>query len=90
MFEEEEVNGQPVNRIQLDSGVSRTVVNRSLISHTDIGEETIVITFGNTVSGKYLLAPVRVKTDKEEYREKAAIMQGSCRGGTSGERCTIT
>ena len=46
-FEEGEVNGQPVKRIQFDSGASRTVVNRSLISPADIGGETIVITLGN-------------------------------------------
>ena len=33
LFQDGEVNGQPVKRIQLDSGTSRTVVNRSLVSH---------------------------------------------------------
>ena len=35
LFEEEFI-GEPVKRIQLDSGATRTVVNRSLISSTDI------------------------------------------------------
>ena len=74
-FEEGEVNGQPVKRIQLDSGASRTVVNRSLISPTNIGEETIVITFGNGASDKYSLAPIRVKIEEEEYCVKATIVQ---------------
>ena len=60
LFGEGEVNGQLVKRIQINSEESRTVV-RSLISPSDIGEETIVVTFGNGTSGEYLLAPVRVK-----------------------------
>ena len=60
----EEVNGQPIKGIQLDSGASRTEVNRSLISPNDIREETIVVTFGNGVSGDYSLAPVREKIDE--------------------------
>ena len=51
------------------------MVNRSLISPTDIGEETIVVTFGNGASSKYPLAYVRVKIDEEEYCMKAAIVQ---------------
>ena len=75
MLEEGEVNGQPFKRIQPDSGASRTVVNRSLISYTDIEEETIVVTFCIGAFDKYLLAPVRVKIDEEEYWVKAAIVQ---------------
>ena len=41
----------------------------------DIGEESIVVTFGNRTSGEYPLAPVRVKIDDEEYCVKAAIVQ---------------
>ena len=59
--------GEHVKRIQINSGASRTVVRRSLISPSDIGEETIVVTFGNGTSGEYPLAPVRVKIDNEEY-----------------------
>ena len=75
MFNEGKVNGQPVKRIHPDSGASRTVVNRSLISPTDIGEETIAVTFANGASGKYPLAPIRVKIDEEEYCVKATIVQ---------------
>ena len=74
-FEEGEVNGQPVKRTQLDSGASRIVVNRSLISPTDIGKQTIVATFANGASGKYPLAPVKVKIDEKVYCVKAAILQ---------------
>ena len=41
----EEVNGRHAGRIQIDSGTSRTVVKRSLISPSDIGEDSIVVTF---------------------------------------------
>ena len=75
LFGEGEVNGQLIKRIQIDSGASRTVVRRSLISPSDIGEETIVVTFGNGTSGEYPLAPVRVKIDNKEYCVKAAIVQ---------------
>ena len=47
LSEEAKVNGQPVKRIQLDSGAYRTMVDRSLISPADIGEKSIVVTFGN-------------------------------------------
>ena len=46
------------------------MVNRSSVSPTDIGEETIIITFG-----EYPLAPVRVKIDEEEYCVKATNVQ---------------
>ena len=70
-----EVNGQPVTRIQLDSGAFRTVVNRSLISHTDNGEKSIVVTFGNWTSGEYPLATIKVKVDDKEYCLEAAVVQ---------------
>ena len=72
LFGEGEVNGQHVKRIQINSRASRTVVKRSLRSPSDIGEETIVVTFGNGTSGEYPLALVRVKIDNEEYCVKAA------------------
>ena len=74
MFGEGEVNGQPVRRIQIDIGASKTVVNWSLISPADIGKESIVVTFGNGTSGEYPLAPIRVKID-EEYCVKVAVVQ---------------
>ena len=46
-FGEGEVNRQPVKRIQIDSGASRTIINRSLLSQKDNGEESIRVTFGN-------------------------------------------
>ena len=70
-----EVNGKPVQRIQIDSGASRTVVNRDLVSPTDIGKETIVVTFGNGATGKYPLAFIKVKIDEEEYKVKAAVVK---------------
>ena len=70
-----EINGRHVGRIQIDSGASRTVVKRSLISPSDIREQSIVVTFGNGISGEYLLAQVRVKIDDEEYCVKAAIVE---------------
>ena len=70
-----EVNRQPVTRIQLDSGASRTVVNTSLISPTDIGEKSIVVTFGNGTSGENPLATIKVKVDDKEYCLEAAIVQ---------------
>ena len=75
MYEKGEVNEQPVKRIQLDSVASISVVNRHLISPTDIGEETIAVTFGNGALGECLLAPVRVKIEEEEYCVKPAIVQ---------------
>ena len=60
LSEEAEVNGQPVKRIQLDSGASRTMVDSSLVSPADIGEESMIVTFGYGASGEYPLAPVRV------------------------------
>ena len=74
-FVDGEVNGQPVTRIQLDSGASRTIVNRSLISPTDIGEKSIVVTFGNGTCGEYPLATINVKIDDEEYCLEAAVVQ---------------
>ena len=74
MFEEGKVNGLSVKRIQLDSGASRTMVDWSLISLDDIGEESIVIMFGKGAPGEYPLAPIRVKTDREEYCVKATIL----------------
>ena len=61
------MNGQPVTRIQFDSGASRTVVNRSLFSLTDIMEKCIVVTFGNGTFGEYPLATIKVKVDDKEY-----------------------
>ena len=52
LFGEGEVNRQHVKRIRIDSGASRTVVKRNLISPSHIGEEAIVVTFGNGTSGK--------------------------------------
>ena len=52
LFREGEVNRQHVKRIRIDSGASRTLVKRNLISPSDIGEEAIVVTFGNGTSGK--------------------------------------
>ena len=75
VFVEGEVNGQPVSRIQLDSGASRTVVRRNLISPTDIGERSIVVTFGNGTCGEYPLATISVKVDEQEYRLEAAVVQ---------------
>ena len=57
-FGEGKVNGQPVQRIQIDSGASRTVVDRRLVPFEEIGKETITVTFGNGTSGEYPLAPV--------------------------------
>ena len=51
------------------------MVNRSLISPTDYGEETVVVTFGNVASDKYPLPLIRVKNDDEEYCVEAAILQ---------------
>ena len=76
LFGEGEVNGQPVQRIQIDSGASRTVVDRRLVPVKDISEETITVTFGNGTSGEYPLAPVRVTFDGDEYEVKAAVVQG--------------
>ena len=74
-FGEGEVNGRPVQKIQIDSGASRTVIDRSLVSQKDIGEESIKVTFGNGASGEYPLATVKVKFDGEEYDVKAAVVQ---------------
>ena len=74
-FGEGEVNERPVQRIQIDSGTSRTVIDRSLILQKDIGEESIKVTFGNGASGEYPLATVRVKFDGEEYNVKAPVVQ---------------
>ena len=69
-----EVNRKLVQRIQIDSRASCTVVNRDLVSPTDIGKETIVVTFGNGATGKYPLAFIKVKINKE-YKVKAAVVK---------------
>ncbi len=74
-FGEGQVNGKSVKRIQLDSGASRTIVNRNLIAGEDIGEESIRVTFGNGTAGEYPLATVKVKFDGEEYTVKAAVVE---------------
>ena len=74
LYTEGEINGRLVKRIQIDSGASRTVVKRSLISPADIDGESIKVTFGNGTSGEYPLASVRVKLDNEEYQVNAAIV----------------
>ena len=51
------------------------MVNRSLISSTDIGEKSIVVTFGNGTSGEYPLATIKVKVDDKEYCLEAAVVQ---------------
>ena len=51
------------------------MVNRNWISPIDIGEETIIVTFGNGASGEYSLAPIRVKIDEKKQCVKAAIVQ---------------
>ena len=76
LFGEGEVNGQPVQRIQIDSGASGTVVDRRLVPVKDIGDETITVTFGNGTSGEYPFASVRVTFDGDEYEVKAAVVQG--------------
>ena len=62
--------------IQIDSGASRTIVDRRLVPLKDIAEETITVTFGNETSGEYPLATVQVMFDGEEYNVKAAVVQG--------------
>ena len=71
---EGQVNGKPA-RMQIDSGASRTVVNRDLISPGDIEEGTIIITFGNVATSEYPLASIKVKMDGEEYQVKAAVVR---------------
>ena len=45
------------------------------MSSADIGEESIVVMFGNGAFGEYPLAPVLVKINKKEYCMKAAIVK---------------
>lgn len=71
----EEVNGQPIRRIKINSGASRTVVNRSYISPTNITEESIVVTFDKRASGKYSLTLVRGKIVDKECCMKPTIVQ---------------
>ena len=59
------------------------MANTSLILPSDIGEETIVVTYCNGDSGEYPLAPVKVKTDEEEYCVIATNFAASFRGATS-------
>ena len=75
-YGEGRVNGRFVGRIQIDSGASRTVVDRRLVDLDDIGEESISVTFGNGTTGEYPLAKVRIMFDGEEYQVKAAVVQG--------------
>ena len=74
VFAEEEVSRKRVTRIQLDSGASRTIVRRSLILPTDIGEKSIVVTFGNGTSDEYLVETINVKIDEEEYHLEAVVV----------------
>ena len=71
---EGQVTGKPA-RMQIDSGASRTVVNKDVISPADREEETIVVTFGNRATGEYPLASIKVKMDGEEYQVKAAVAE---------------
>ena len=63
------------------------MVDRSVISLADIGEESIVVTFGNGASGEYPLVSVRVKIDGKKYCMKGSHCARSCRGGSSRKRC---
>ena len=74
-FGKGEINRRPVKRIQIDSGASRTIVNRRLVSEEDIGRETIRVTFGNGATGEYPLADVRMRFDEDEYYIRAAVVQ---------------
>ena len=63
LSEKGKVNWQPVKRIHLDNGASRTTVDRNLISPADIGKKIHCHHVGNGPSGEYPLAPARVKID---------------------------
>ena len=46
-IQEKEVNGQPVQIINIDSDASRTAVDKKLVPCEDIEKEIISVTFGN-------------------------------------------
>ena len=74
-FGDGEVNGRPVQRIQIDSEAAQTVTDTSQNSQKEIGKESIKVTFGNGASGEYPLATVKVKFDGEEHNIKGAVVQ---------------
>ena len=69
------INGREVKRIQIDTGASRTIVDRRLVQVKDLKEDRIKVIFGNQSSGEYPLADVRIIFDKEEYLVEAAVVE---------------
>ena len=69
------VNGQGVKRIQIDTGASRTIVDKRFVRAEDLKKDKIRVTFGNQSSGEYPLANVRIIFDNEEYCVEAAVVE---------------
>ena len=67
------VNGQPVKRIQLDMGCSRTVVHKQYIVLAAIQEKTATIWNVNSQPTHYPLAKTTLKVDNEVYKLKVNI-----------------
>ena len=73
--EEGTVNGQGVKRIQIDTGASRSIVDKRLVQAVDLKKDKIRVTFGNQSYGEYPLASMRIRFDNEEYCVEAAVVE---------------
>ena len=69
------VNGQGVKRIQIDTGASRSIVDKRLVRAVDLKKDKIRVTFGNQSYGEYPLASMRIRFDNEEYCVEAAVVE---------------
>ena len=71
-----EVNGRPVERIQIDTGASRTVVSSDVVPEIELTGERVSVTLADRAKRCYPTADMEIKFDGEVYRVRAAIVKG--------------
>lgn len=76
LLDKGEVNGRPVERIQIDTGASRTVVNSDVVPEVEMTGEKVSVTLADGAKRCYPTADVEIKFDGEIYRVRAAIVKG--------------